>query len=249
MMYNQSLLTVLPVYEPELNMNQSTNQVVEPGGSFEIQHTVVTGLGASVFWRFPEPLNNMNEGSGENDRYWLVSHSRQLEGYKIEHTKQVIVNNMSEILTGVYSLVVIDLGYPRHRVHKLFNVTVTMPRESSSSTAATHEPTSDPGTVIISTGIHCISPPFAVLRSIVIPISVCAAILILLIMTCSLMITLWCRTRYQFRKCKNVISAENNHQLVQFMEKGSLTKLQSLEFPRSRITKITRLGWSTIYFL
>ena len=158
MIYTQSLSTVLPVYEPELNMNQSTNRsnlVVESGGSFEIRYTVVTGLGARVFWRLPEPLNSMEEGSGEDDRYWLASHSRQLDGYKIEHTKQVMVNNMSEILTGVYSLVVTDPGYPGHHVHKLFNVTVIMLRESTSS--STHQPTSIQGVVITSTTrIHCI---------------------------------------------------------------------------------------------
>ena len=142
-------------------MNQSIDQsnlVVENGNNFEIQYTVVTGLGASVFWRFPEPLDSMDEGSGENDRYWVVSRSRRLEDFKIEHTKLVIVNNMSEILTGVYSLVVNDPGHPGHRVHKLFNVTVTMPRESTvysiSSTMIILQPTSNPGNTVISNGIH-----------------------------------------------------------------------------------------------
>ena len=131
-------------------MNQSTNQsilVVKPGSSFEIRYTVVTGLGANVFWRFPESLNNVDEGSGENDRYWLVSRSRQLENYTMEYEKQVIVNNMTESLTGVYSLVVIDPGYPGHRVHKLFNVTVMMPREPNvfySTAVITPQPTMAP---------------------------------------------------------------------------------------------------------
>ena len=111
-----------------------------------------------MFWRLPEPLDSMDEGSGENDRYWVVSHSRRLEDFKIEHTKLVIVNNMSEILTGVYSLVVNDPGYPGHRVHNLFNVTVTMPRESTvysiSSTMIILQSTSYPGNTVISNGIH-----------------------------------------------------------------------------------------------
>ena len=119
-------------------------------------------------WRFPESLDSMDEGSGENDRYWVVSHSRRLEDFKIEHTKLVIVKNISEILIGVYSLVVNDPGYPGHRVHKLFNVTVTIPRGSTvlystmiSSTMMILQPTSNPGNTVISTGIHLHLPFFS----------------------------------------------------------------------------------------
>lgn len=242
--------TVPPVYQPEFKIfpNQSV-LVVQEGDRLEILCTVVTGLGADVYWKLPldEVTENISESGDTSGVRVMLKNLTHLPEYKIKHKYYVIIDDMSAEMQGVYSLVVNDLGYPENNVHEVLNITVTMAIQETAMTSQTDVPDQENGILNIHSLTRSLTlsfPPdnghqMRILISIGIVGSVLAVAVCLMTVT-SIVVCVQQQHHSHFKKRKDthVTVMAQNPQLVLSMERSA----DMLELPRSKVTKITRLG-------